>query len=383
MSGTSDTHRGALAAEAAAALTSAKSRIGAMRAVVGFDVMIDSIIRVVDRKDSASFTPMRKIDQLAERVAKAAGRSINIEFRVEQEKLGGNGALMGEGLARAGARVSFIGSIGGGGSGGVHPVFADFAARCEKVYPTGGPGLTDALEFDDGKVLLGKTAALEHITWANVVRAVGGVDALRSMIDGAGCFVPVSWTQVPRMDEIWDGVIEHVLPKIEASRRPAIFIDLADPKKRTKEALVGALGRLRKLNELAPVTLGLNLSESQQIAAALGKKEPQTLDEGAPMIREALGLSCVVTHGHRAGAAASKEGEVASFEGPYTKTPKISTGAGDHFNAGFALASGLGLPAGQRLAVASALSGWYVRKGLGPTLDELIGFLKALPEGEK
>lgn len=354
-----------------------------MTAVVGFDVMVDSIIRVVDTKDAQGFTPMRRIEQFAERVAKAAGRSINIEFRVELEKLGGNGALMGEGLARAGARVSFIGSIGGDGPGGVHPVFADFARRCERVCATGGPGFTDALEFDDGKVLLGRTAALESITWKNVVRAAGGVDALRGMIDGAGCLVPVSWTQVPHMDEVWKGLIRDVLPKIDASRRPAVFIDLADPRKRTEEALSDALDLLQEMNALAPVTLGLNLSESKQVAKVLGLREPETLDEGAPLVREAMGLACVVTHGHRAGAAASMDGEVASFEGPYTKTPKISTGAGDHFNAGFALASGLGLPAGQCLAAASALSGWYVRKGLGPTLEEWIGFLRALPEGER
>lgn len=383
MSGTNGQDRAALAREAAGALSSARDRVGSMKAIVGFDVMIDSIIRVVDRKDDKGFTPMTQISQLADRVAKAAGRSINIEFRVEQAKLGGNGALMGEGLARAGARVSFIGSIGGEGRGGVHPVFEDFAGRCEAVFPTGGPGLTDALEFDDGKVLLGKTEALDAITWASVQQAVGGVDKLRALIDGAGCMAPVSWTQVPFMDEIWRGLIREVLPKIEKGRRPTVFIDLADPRKRTPEALKGALALLREMNALTPVTLGLNLSESKQVAAVLGISEPQTLEEGAPQVREALGLACVVTHGHHAVAAATKDGQLASFEGPYTKTPRISTGAGDHFNAGFTLASGLGLPAAQGLAVASALSGWYVRKGLGPTLDELIGFLKELPEAQK
>lgn len=384
MSSSSADVRGTTARGASEALLSARGRIGSMKVVAGFDGMVDSICRVVDHKEGAtSYTPMHTIAQMAERVARAAGKSINIELRAERVKIGGNGVLMADGLAAAGARVSFIGSIADDASPSkVHALFGAFAGRCASVHPTCPPGLTDACEFDDGKVMLGKTDNLAKITWDSTVRAVGGLDALVRMADGAGLLVPVAWTQVPAMDEIWDGLTRQVFPKIERDRRPPVFIDLADPAKRTENELKGALERLKAMNAMTPVTLGLNLAESQRIARAIGAPEPRTMEEAADRIRAGLGLGCVVVHG-RESASAATERDRATFEGPFVRKPFMSTGAGDHFNAGFALSGAAGVSLAQQLAAGSALSGWYVRKGAAPSLDEWAGFLRDLPAPER
>lgn len=383
----SDQKRATIAREAASALRAKSGAVRNLRVIAGFDGMVDSIIRVVDRRTGPErFDPMRRIEQFAERVARAAGKSINIELAVEHVKIGGNGVLMADGLARAGARVHFIGSVGltdaPPGSREVRPVFRDFASRCAGVHPTSPPGFTDACEFDDGKVMLGKTADLAQITWDAVTRAAGGSGALRDMLAGAGLLIPVSWTQVPHMDDIWRGLTREALASIPKPQRPWVFIDLADPAKRTEEALVGALALLREMNDATPLCLGLNLAECARIARTLGKPEPTTIAHGAGAIREAMGLACVVVH-RRQGAAAASATESAEFDGPFMQRPKMSTGAGDHFNAGFSLAWRLGLPIAQTLAVASAVSGWYVRHAAGPSPDELVSFLDALPEPEQ
>lgn len=365
---------------AAAALRATREDAARFRAVIGFDAMVDAIVRAVDTRESADrFTPMRRIEQFAQRIAAAAGRSINVELAVEQEKVGGNGAIMADALARVGARVTFIGNAG---ADAPHPVFEDFAQRCARVVTLGEPGKTDAAEFDDGKVMLGRTAALARIRWSAVLERAGGADALAQLLDGAALLAPVSWTMVPFLEEIWDGLSRDTLPRIERARRPGVFIDLADPAKRPPEDLRRALERLRAFEALTPVALGLNLAESVRVCRALGKPEPRTLAEGARTVRDALDLDCVATHAQTGAACATRDGEYATFDGPYTRTPRISTGAGDHFNAGFALAWRLGLEPAHRLACAGALSGWYVRHARGPNFDELASFLDALPAPE-
>ena len=61
--------------------------------------------------------------------------------------------------------------------------------------------------------------------------------------------------------------------------------------------------------------------------------------------------------------------------GPYTDRPLITTGAGDHFNAGFSQGEMLGLDPEACLALGVSTSGHYVRTALSPSLDDLENFL--------
>ena len=61
--------------------------------------------------------------------------------------------------------------------------------------------------------------------------------------------------------------------------------------------------------------------------------------------------------------------------GPYTSKPKITTGAGDHFNAGFSLGQVLGLSPEACLTTGVCTSGHYVRTGESPSFDDLQTFL--------
>jgi sugar/nucleoside kinase (ribokinase family) len=91
-----------------------------------------------------------------------------------------------------------------------------------------------------------------------------------------------------------------------------------------------------------------------------------------------LNLSCVVVHPRR-GAAAAIKGATAQFAGPFVQQPKISTGAGDHFNAGFCLGHVLGFGLEESLCTGVATSGYYVRSAESPTGAQLAEFIKALP----
>lgn len=369
-----------IAERAAGAVERARS----LRAVAGLDGAVDSVIRVVDtRRGPHDFDAMSRIGQLAARVEGAAGRSVNIELAVERVKLGGNGSLLCDALNALGAQTTYLGAVEDEEEPGrVHRKLREFESRCARVVPFGTPALSDALEFEDGKIILGKTAGMHAVGWGALLGAIGGVDALVGALRGADLLALCNWTMLPGMEGVWEGLRDEALPRLKVEERPRVFVDLADPAKRGDEDLERALELLASLNKVAPVCLGLNLSESQRAAAVLGGSAGDDLREAAESVRRAVGLSCVATHSRRASACA-EEGSGAWFEGPFVRRPKLSTGAGDHFNAGFCAGWALGLGCAERLAVGSAVAGWYVRNGDPPDAGALAGFLRTLPEAEK
>ena len=81
----------------------------------------------------------------------------------------------------------------------------------------------------------------------------------------------------------------------------------------------------------------------------------------------------------RSAAAATADGQTATFYGPFVQQPKISTGAGDHFNAGFCLGRVLGFGLEESLCTGVATSGYYVRHAESPSAELLAGFIAELP----
>ena len=96
----------------------------------------------------------------------------------------------------------------------VHPIFEPFASRCVAVYPIAPPGLTDALEFGDGKIMLGKPANVQRPTW-EVLRARFGLDTLREMVGASRLVGIVNWVMMGGVESIWRGLIDDVLPGFE------------------------------------------------------------------------------------------------------------------------------------------------------------------------
>jgi sugar/nucleoside kinase (ribokinase family) len=362
---------------ASAASKLERANLAAKPALVGLDGFVDAIIDVVDKRSSPTeYERIATITQFGGRISAAAGNSANMELVVKQQKLGGNGPIMANALASLGFPTTYIGNLG---KPVVHPVFQPFAQRA-RVISIAEPAFTDALEFKDGKIMLGNMSALSEITWEHLVGAVGR-ERLMALMEESALLGLVNWTMLPHMTAIWEGLVAEVLPKLSKADR-IVFIDLADPEKRLVEDLRGALETLRKINTHLHVVLGLNLSEAQQVSKALGLApvgNPEAaIEELAVQIREKLELGTVVVHPRKGAAAANEQGS-ASFAGPFVREPKISTGAGDHFNSGFAAAQLLEMDLEESLAVGVGTSGYYVREAESPTAKQLAGFLRDLP----
>jgi sugar/nucleoside kinase (ribokinase family) len=362
---------------ASAKLRASASQLPSMKALVGLDGFVDEIIAVVEKRHGhETYDAVPTIERFNAKVAEAIGQSGNYELVVKHKKLGGNGPIMANALASLGVSVTYLGNLG---YPEIHPVFAELAKKAH-VISIGEPAHTDALEFADGKLMLGKLTPLNEVNWDNLLARVGE-EKLKALIGQSKLIGMVNWTMLPHMSRIWARMLDSIIPNIERHARK-LFIDLADPEKRTHEDILDAMKLLTRFQDQVDVILGLNLKESVEIADVLGlpgKSDPEgSIEEVARAIREKLHLSCVVIHPRRS-AAAAVEDHSARFAGPFVEKPKISTGAGDHFNAGFALGQVLGMSLEESLCVGVGTSGYYVRTAISPSAQELADFVAKLP----
>jgi len=367
----------ALREQTAQLLTAAAARPAQMRAFVGLDGFVDEILHVVDKRENAEkYTRLPTIGQLGERLLAAAGHSTNIELVSQLTKLGGNGPIMANALAKFGLQVTYLGTLG---YPNIHPIFAEFGKRAS-IHSIAEPGYTDALEFEDGKIMLGKHGSLKQVSWENI-QARFGKEQFAQHFATADLVGFVNWTMLPHMSEIWASVLGEVCPAIKAPRR-RLFVDLADPEKRTRADIQRALELIGSFQKHFEVVLGLNEKEGYEIADSLGMPcadhTPDGLLKLCQQIQARVRVESLVIHPTAYAVASGPDGAFL-VNGPFTPKPKITTGAGDHFNSGFCLGKLLGFNTAQCLLTGVTTSGHYVRTAESPSVSDLAAMLKNWP----
>ena len=357
-------------------LTGARNKLAKAKVLVGLDGFVDTILHVVAQRNSATeYKRMSAMGEFGKRVSAAAGLSANFEFVTQMVKLGGNGPIMANALGSYGAPITYVGNLG---HPAIHPVFADFARRA-RVISLAEPGYTDAIEFEDGKLMCGKHESLKEINWNNLLKHIPE-EQLIAIFEESSLIALVNWTMLPAMSAIWQKIQSRVAPSLTGEKR-WLFIDLADPAKRTREDLAAAIKLISKFQKHFRVVLGLNLQEGRQVGEVLGIPSPDESRDAvaahAARILEQIKIDTLVIHATAFAAAANATGATV-VAGPYTAKPKITTGAGDHFNAGFCVGCLLGLDLASCLQVAVATSGYYVRQARSPRVEDLKKFLQTL-----
>jgi sugar/nucleoside kinase (ribokinase family) len=365
-----------LAKSTAEQLRKSSSALAKTKTVVGFDGFVDTILQVVKTRQSpVKYDPFPRMSEWGERVTAASGISANFEFAQQMVKLGGNGPIMANALNAAGLPLTYLGCLG---KPAVHPVFADFAKRA-RVISIAEPGYTDALEFEDGKLMFGKHQSLKEVNWTNLIAHLPAAQLVK-LFREAGFIAIVNWTMLTNLTGVLQKLLTEVLPKLGGERR-WVFFDLADPAKRSREDLLAVVKLIAKYEKHARVILGLNLGEARQVSEVLGlgpvEETYGTVTHAASRIRDALKINTVVVHPVEFAAAADAGGST-HVVGPFTAKPKITTGAGDHFNAGFCLGRILGMGLAESLQLGVASSGFYVRSAKSPKVADLVKFLRTL-----
>ena len=345
-------------------------------ALVGMDGFVDRIMSAVDERtgQGENFTAITKIKEFGKRITAAAGKSTNIELFPRMEKLGGNGPILANALLEAGLKVNYLGALG---NPSIHTVFKKFAARTDAVSLC-EPGLTDAVEFKDGKIMFGNTTSLDQITYSRIIEVMGE-GSFFDAVSRADAIALVNWTMIPNMTSILVSILEKVLPNLGPREGRLFFFDLSDPEKRSEGDIKTVLSTLTRFRSYGKVILGLNLKEAEHVFSILGHKNlkpsSDNLKKMASRIRQDMDASCVVIHPVDSAACATRS-DSWWVAGPLTDNPKITTGAGDHFNSGFITGQLLGLGPAACLILAVSASGHYVRTAKSPSLFDLDNFIR-------
>ncbi len=355
-----------------------------LQMLIGFDGFVDEIIHVVDKRlDSENFTRIDTIGDFAKRIEKASGLSTNIELISVNKKIGGNGPIMCNALSKHDAKITYIGSLG-------YPTMNDVFNGLQgniTIHTIANSGHTDAVEFYDGKLMLGKMTSLNNVNYERLIKIVGK-EKLISILNEVDLFATVNWSMLPHMTELWQELIKNILPELKPRKtKPCMFIDLADPEKRENKEIKEALDLIKEFKSHFKVVIGLNKKEAFEVAKVLELFDSESLTNMQVSMEDLnmalykyIQVDSVVIHPVDRSCTVI-DNKYYEELGPYISKPKLTTGAGDNFNAGFVLGLLLGLNPDEALLTGMATSGFYVRQARSPKFDELISFIEEWDSG--
>jgi hypothetical protein len=347
------------------------SLIDRFQVFTGFDGFVDRIQRVVKTRQQELVTTFPTLSELSVRIAELAGKSGQLELISQELKLGGNAPIMSSALGNLGIGNYCVAALG---YPEMMPVFKSLPAKIQPV-PIAGPGLTNALEFNDGKLILSELTELDLLSWESLLERAGQ-ENLVQMIGNCQLMALVDWSNLRNGTALWQGIREKILPLV--SKAPeTYFFDIADPSKKSRQEMLEMLHVLSGYRNYGKVVLGINENEANQLHRMIFQKEDlQTpLHDKSWEIFDFLSIDMLVVHPVDRCLTIDVNG-LKEITGRLVSKPKLSTGGGDHFNAGFCLGMLLGLDPEQTMLTGMATSGYYVSQGKSPELSGMLEYLK-------
>lgn len=350
-----------------------------IKALAGWDGYVDTAVHPVDKRlGPDSYERILTLTDYGNKFLAAAGLSMNLEMVPLYSKIGGIGAIFANSLSKHGFDVTYIGAMG---KESIHPVYKEMQERAT-LYSISDPGLSDAIEFLDGKVISSKLEPFKDVNWDNLMKIMTPAQ-LAEIFDNSDFIGYGGWTLTINVMSIWNGVLNEVFPLMKNTRKREMFFDLSDPAKRTAEDIMEALEAVKRHKEKFVVGMGFNLKESYEIAELYGKKPEDFNDitEIAQFLKEQIDIEYVIVHPVKEACGFDDKTGRVKVQGPYCAEPKLTTGAGDNFNAGFIVARMMGLSMEECLTVGTANSGFYVRNARSASFPELCKFIRDWGEG--
>jgi len=352
-------------------LKNSREEIQKYNALVGFDGFVDFIQRIIKTRDLSSFSYYSTIEEFGHDVSAAAGKSGQFELLNQEVKLGGNAPIMSNALGHLGIHNYCLASLG---YPDLHPVFKHLHKNVEAISIS-EPGMTNALEFDDGKLILSELSSFALMDWP-YLKQKSGVH-LAEMISKSKLIALVDWANINHANDIWKGIQTEILPKLNQAER-IFFFDLCDPSKKSKKDLENILHTISQYRFHGKVVLGMNENEANKIYQQLFPVTTVTpsLAEKGKLIFQYLNIDLLLIHPVDRALGIHNEG-IVEVQGKLVLKPKISTGGGDNFNAGLCLGLMLNLSLEESMLAGIATSGSYVSHGYSPDVDGIISYLEA------
>ncbi|QEC65902.1 carbohydrate kinase family protein [Panacibacter ginsenosidivorans] len=345
--------------------------LSSKKVTAGFDGFVDTIVRVIKNKENnAEPEFFNTIHDYGKYILEKSG-SFSLEYEIINTKLGGNMPITSNALAQLGVTVNCIGAFG---YPQIHTAFADLSPNC-LLHSFTDPGTAIAFEFRDGKMIIGQAKELNSMKWNDIINVIG-LDVLVNLFNECDLFCVLNWSEIDTSTNIWQGIINDILPAYQKRQKQISFFDLSDCSKRSKEIIEEMLSLLKVFSKYTKTILSLNRNEANIISKIVCNKDFANDQEllGSELYKQ-LGIDMLVLHSSGTSYVFSEEG-INSCKSFFVEQPLISTGAGDNFNAGFIAGQLMELNAEDSLIFANATAAQYIQSGLSPQHEQMISFLE-------
>jgi hypothetical protein len=355
-------------------LQNAQSTLASKRILAGFDGFVDSIVKVVNYKNEGHDPVFfHTVEEFGNYIAGKKGSGFSLESEELVQKLGGNMPIMANALAGMGTAVSCIGAFG---IPTIVPVFNGMHSNC-KLFSFTNPGITTAIEFTDGKMMLAQMTDLNHADWRTIKEAIG-LEKIKSIYGESDMLCLVNWSELDHSNEIWEGILKEVIIPQKQLPEKTFFFDLSDCSKRSSEAITKGIGLIKDFSKYGAVTLSLNRNEAGIVyRTCFTANMGDNLASAGEGLFEHLNINTLIIHSAKASLAWDRNG-VYESEPVFIANPKISTGAGDNFNAGFCIASLMGGSIASCIELANLVASLYMRSGESMDLERLQAYITEL-----
>ena len=345
----------------------------------GVDGYIDEVWQIVNsRKNNEEYILFTGMKDFAKSLYDCGDGGYANEIIRKRRTYGGFCANTGLAAGKLGASLTLLGLFG---EDGIDSAFAPLEKHC-RLISVGKPNVTQAFEFEDGKILLSHIEEMMRFNWKAIKDRVAP-DILQEIFTKADLIALGYWSLVPAFDEI----LSAICKEFKNSRCKRFFFDFADIRKRDTNALNDVLTLIGSLNKQMPMTLSLNENEASILYNQYGSffnKSPENAETWAEVetekVRQKIGLDELIVHTPFFAVGASAYEGTAFVKQMHCPNPVITTGAGDNFNGGYVAA---GTKAGEltmheRLVVGNATASFYVRNGFSPDKAEMLAELRGV-----
>jgi hypothetical protein len=274
-------------------------------------------------------------------------------------------------LGNLGIKVECAGTFG---LPEVLPFFRTMSPNCA-LYTIGETISATAIEFDNSKVIMFDPGPYVNLTWKDI-KDLLGTEKIKQLISGKQLISFLNWSEIENSSRIWEGILEEILPDVvQPGTKPCFFADFSDCSRKSKEEILTALDLLRRFRNYFNVIISLNQNEADLIATAAAIHNAVSDELFIRKLYEICNTDILVIH---------RTNDALGFDGVgyekcdtfFCSQPKILTGGGDNFNAGFCYSQLQDFDLFQSLLVANAVSGSYVKYGISPDVNKLIDFLQ-------
>jgi hypothetical protein len=273
-------------------------------------------------------------------------------------------------LQKLGCEITFIGNIGRP----ISAVFKKFAYECVNCYETDIANSTDALEFDDGKIMLTDSSPLRLLTYESLLRALPKGIKIKELMANQNAIILTNWTMMPKGTHIYRMLLLEVFPFVQGET-PVLF-DIADPSRRTDAEIIELLEIFSEVSMRRTVFLSANETELERFSKLNGRAcQSQNRKIMLEHLHKNWPLEWILHS--RSGAESFGMNGYCAANGFFTEKPRTSTGGGDHFNGGFIYGIMYGLRRELALLLGNATSGSYVRIGKSPSINDIKTILES------